>query len=131
MTLAELITAARAAVEAGNLDEAERLTNQARAIKALDVLETPAPAPEPVAVKSTPIRPPFAVVEPVKDETQDDEGAIKSWAAKRVYVKKYGEPEAAFDQIANELYPRYVVNGGSDYYGFMALKHADFNQYLK
>lgn len=54
------------------------------------------------------------------------EDAVKSWAYKQVYIKKYGTPAAEFDAIANELY-----GDAGGYYAVSAMKHADFRRYLR
>jgi HK97 family phage major capsid protein len=112
MTLKEMLAAARAAVESGDLDKARTLTEQAKAMKALDELE-PAPiAPAPV------VRLPFGPVDAKADAPTEDP-AMKAWT-----VKRFGEVPIAAAQIAKELY-------GQDYHSLLWAKSADFRRYLR
>jgi HK97 family phage major capsid protein len=92
---------------AGNLDEAETLTKQASALKALDGLDVKV---DPAA------RPQFGATEA---DTPADGGAIKAW-----YTRKYGDDGAAMDQVMGELY-------GSNYRGLSHAKTADFLRYIR
>lgn len=116
-TWQEYVAAAKAAIGAGNLDEAEVLTKQAQALKAVSALEEP-PTPEPaLAAKAEPVRLPFAAEPTQASDTQN--AAIKTWA-----VKRYGEIPAAAEQIAAELY-------GQHYSAVAWAKSADFRRYLR
>jgi HK97 family phage major capsid protein len=108
-TVAAYIEQARAAIAAGNLDEAETFTKQAQALKALDGLEPK------VDERS---RLPFPTETPV-EAAPPESVAIKSW-----YVKKYGDEGAAMDQVMDELY-------GPGYKYLAWAKTADFVRYIR
>lgn len=111
-TLAEIVSAAREAVLDNRLDDAEKLTAQAKALKSLESLE-PAPAPEP-EVK----RLPFGNTE--SQEPKDEAPAhIKSW-----YVSKYGDVAKGAEQISRELY-------GGGYEMAAWNKSVSFNRFLR
>jgi len=110
MTLKELLAAAKAAVEAGDLEKAKALTEQAKALKAITDLE---PVDAPVQ------RLPFASGGQAETSGTEDL-AIKAW-----YVKKYGEPHAAMTQVAKEIY------AGQDYTALTWAKNVDFRRYLR
>ncbi len=124
MLAKELLVKARKALDAGQLDEAKSLRAQAEESHALETAESNLKGvtlTEPAKV----LRLPFAPSDdaPAGD---DKDRAVKNWAAKQMYIKRYGQPADAFDQIAHELYPD---EGG--YYQLSAMKHLDFNRFLK
>lgn len=109
-TVADYIQKAREAIGLGNLDEAETLTKQATALKALADLEPK------VDEKS---RLPFEAVEDVPAESGT------GLAVKAAYVKKYGQIDDGAAQIFKELY-------GTDNYAMLhTMKMADMNRYCK
>lgn len=108
-TVSDYTQLARAAIAAGNLDEAETYTKQASALKALDSLETK-------TVVDATARPVFGEPEA---EAPIESHAIKSW-----YVKKYGDDGAAMDQVMSELY-------GANHKGLAWAKTADFLRYIR
>lgn len=112
MNVQTLIAEARQLVLSGDLDAAEAKSNQAKALKALDTLETPDPAVRPVF--GTP-----APTEPEKPET----GYTK--AIEYAYVKKYGAIDDGVRQIYRELY------GSDNYAQLRAVKMADTERYLR
>jgi HK97 family phage major capsid protein len=118
-TWQEFRDAAREAILTGNLDEAETLTRQASALKALDDMQPAAPAAE---KKGAPARLPFAPSENDAPAAADSaqNAAIKTW-----FVKRFGELPRAAEQIAGELYD------GEDYTALTWAKHADFRRYLQ
>lgn len=111
-SVADFTQLARAAILAGNLDEAETYTKQAKALKSLDDL-TPK--------VDTSVRPQFGATEP--EETPIS--SATAMAVKSVYIKKFGEIDAASEQIYKELY------GTSNYPMLRAMKMADCNRYLR
>ena len=108
LTVSAYVEKARAAIVAGNLDEAETFTKQAAAVKALADLE---PKVDPAS------RLPFGEVATEIDTTNDI--AVKSW-----YVRKYGETGDAMEQVMTELY-------GKDHRSMAWAKTADFARYIK
>jgi hypothetical protein len=107
VTVADATKAARAALAAGDIPEATRLTEHAKALKAIEGLgdtqprldlSTPAPAPAP-------------------DAAQDI--AVKTW-----FQNRYGTIDAGLSQVAQELY-------GDDYRRVAYAKNADFLRYIK
>jgi HK97 family phage major capsid protein len=109
-SVADYIQQARAAIADGKLDEAETLTKQASALKALDSL---APTVDPAA------RLPFATEAAEAATTPTESVAIKSW-----YTRKYGDDGAAMDQVMDELY-------GANYKALAWAKTADFVRYIR
>ncbi len=110
MEVKDLIKDARAAVEAGDLDKAKKLTDQAAALKAIEALapvETPPPG-----------RPLFP------NGDSQDAHTVEDYAVKAWYLKRFGEPDAAFKAIGQELY-------GMDYARMAWAKNGDFRRYLK
>jgi HK97 family phage major capsid protein len=111
LTVSGYVEKARAAIAAGNLDEAETYTQQAKAVKALADLE---PKVDPAS------RLPFG--EPVAEQPAENPTAM---AVKSVYIKKYKNLDDSTDQIYRELY-------GTDNYPMllMAMK-AHVNNYIR
>lgn len=109
MKRSELIAAAKSAIAAGNLDEAEKLTNQAKALKAVEDLETSA----------DPSRLPFGTT-----TTEDDPPAEVSPAVKTWYIKRFGDLEVATEQVARELYD-------ANYMQVAHAKHRAFKTFLR
>lgn len=110
-TLAEIVSAAREAVIDNRLDDAEKLTAQAKALKSLEGLEsTPVPEPE---VK----RLPFGNTDP---QAQPDEAspAVKSW-----FYNRYGDTAKGAEQIGRELYGSYEMAAYN--------KSISFNRFLR
>jgi len=104
---------ARAAILAGNLDEAETYTKQAKAVKAVDDLT---PKVDPSA------RPQFGATEPEPPKPEAIEGA----AVKAAYIMKFGKDlDSDVAQIYKELY------GTANYPMLRAMKMADVNNYLR
>lgn len=101
-----LIKEARELILAGNLEEGEKKTAQAKALAALDAevkanrLDFGAPVPEQPA------------------ETASDI-ATKSW-----YMRQFGDTGTAMDQVMTELY-------GRDHRKFAWAKAADFVRYIR
>src|SRR5690349_4755133 len=116
-TVADFVKAARAAIVAGNLDEAETLTKQASALKAVEALEPPKAE---VKTADTTQRLPFPAgdVSAEKVDTASDI-ATKSW-----YMRQYGDSGTAMDQVMTELY-------GQDHRKFAWAKSADFVRYIR
>ena len=112
-TVSDYTQLARAAILAGNLDEAETYTKQAKAVKALDDLTPKVDASA---------RPQFDGADP---ETPAPE-AIEGMAIKAAYVMKFGKGlDTDIAQIYKELY-------GTDNYAVLrATKMADVNAYLR
>lgn len=104
-----LIAEARQLVIDGKLEEAEAKTNQAKALKALDDLDTPEPV----------VRPVFGAVEPEKPAEAANDIAVKSW-----YARQFGDESSAMDQVMSELY-------GRDHRKFAWAKSADFVRYIR
>ncbi len=107
-TAKEFLEAAKQAVIDGNLTQASTLREQAAALKAI---ETDLAA----EVPAIPPRPPFGDADGGKGSSP----SVKFW-----YVKKFGEPDAGFDQIAREIY-------GGDYYATAYAKNADFRRFIR
>lgn len=109
-TVSDFAKLAREAILAGNLDEAETYTNQAKALKSVDAL-TP--------TVDTSKRLDFGdpVMETPVDTATDI--ATKSW-----YMRQYGDSGTAMDQVMTELY-------GQDHRKFAWAKSADFVRYLR
>jgi len=103
----QFVEDARKAIVEGRLDDAQKLTEQAKAMKAL----------EPFDVAAEPVRLPMG--EPAAESQEKETPAsIKTW-----YQKRFGEPSAANAQVAKELYG-----------DFMALSYAksqDFRKYVR
>lgn len=111
-TVSEYIQKARDAIIAGNMDEAETLTKQAQAMKALVDIE---PKVNPAD------RLDFGAPEKEKDAEPVEAGAIKA-----AYVMKFGKDiDSDIAQIYKELY------GTSNYPVLRAMKMADVNRYLR
>jgi HK97 family phage major capsid protein len=110
LTVSAYVEQARAAIAAGKLDEAETLTKQAQAVKALAALE---PTVDPNA------RLPFGTPEPETPKETATDIATKSWFASR-----YGDSGTAMDQVMTELY-------GQDHRKFAWAKSADFVRYVR
>jgi HK97 family phage major capsid protein len=110
LTVSGYVEKARAAIAAGNLDEAETYTQQAKAVKALADLE---PKVDPAS------RLPFG--EPVAEKTE----TTTAMAVKSIYIKKHQNLDETTDQIYRELY------GTDNYPALLAAKMADVNQYLR
>jgi HK97 family phage major capsid protein len=109
-TVADAVTAARAAIAAVDYAEAERLTAHAKAIKSLDGLGDTQP------------RLPLQAAEEPKPEAGAQDIAVKSW-----FVGRYGEFDPALEQIGRELYGHIAPS----YQKAAYLKNADFIRYLK
>lgn len=109
VTVSDYIKKARDAIVAGNLDEAETLTKQAQALKAVDDLTPPA---------DPPVRLPFGVDTPAPAEAANDI-AVKSW-----YMRQFGDSGSAMDQVMSELY-------GRDHRKMAWAKAADFIRYVR
>ena len=108
--VAEYIKLARDAIIAGQLDEAETFTRQARAIKAVDDL-----TPKPDAA----LRPIFGADGGTQEDTVGN-FAIKAW-----YAKTYG---GALDgDVATVMRDIY----GGDYMSLRHAKSADFLRYVR
>lgn len=93
-----------------------------------DVEESETPVAEKKTATKT-ARPPFAAKLGADKEPEGEEVTARArleWAAKTLHVAKFGDQNAAFDQIGKELYGD--VGG---YYAASALKKADFRRYLK
>jgi len=110
LTVSAYVEKARAAIAAGNIDEAEAITRQARAAKALVDLE---PKVDPAS------RLPFADAPADAPRETANDIATKSW-----YARQYGDSGTAMDQVMTELY-------GSDHRKFAWAKSADFVQYVR
>lgn len=108
LTVSAYVEKARAAIAAGNLDEAATFTEQAKAVKTLEGL-TPTVNPS--------SRLPFEAIAPAEMPTEDV--AVKSW-----YIKKYGDAGDAMEQVMSELY-------GKDHRHMAWAKTADFARYIK
>jgi HK97 family phage major capsid protein len=114
-TVADFTQLARAAIIAGNLDEAETYTKQAKALKSLDDL-----APRVDATKR---------LDMGSGETPSDKErmeSVESSAIKAGYIMKFGKDlDSDVKQIYRELY-------GTDNYAMLrATKMADVNNYLR
>jgi HK97 family phage major capsid protein len=110
LTVSGYVEKARAAIAAGNLDEAETYTQQAKAVKALADLE---PKVDPAA------RLPFG--EPVAEKTEN----TTAMAVKSIYIKQHKNLDETTDQIYRELY------GTDNYPALLAAKMADVNRYMR
>ncbi len=115
MTVAELIAQAKQKLDAGDLDGAKALRDQAAMLKDLEALETPAPAPK-EEVKRLDFGNPAPVVEQSTAATKAIEVA---------YVKKFGNLDESVNQVMRELY------GTESYALIRAAKMADMNRYLR
>lgn len=109
-TVSEYIEKAKAAIAAGNLDEAETFTGQAKALKSLADLEP---------IVDTSARLPFGEPQADTEAVSADSVAVKSW-----YTKKYGDEASGMDQVMRELY-------GSNYRHVAWAKSADFMRYIR
>lgn len=108
-TVSDFAKLAREAILAGNLDEAETFTGQAKALKALADLEPTVDTTKRLDMTAA-----------VAEDTEPTESiAVKSW-----YIKKYGDDGAALDQVMTELY-------GRNYRHVSWAKTADFARYIK
>jgi len=124
-TAKQYLEAAETALDAGDLPEHEKQLSLAKAAhaheQAAKSFEVPAPAkPDPIRLPNP------AGGDDGQPEAPDTGAAMKAWAYKQVYVKKYGTPAKEFDAIADEIYKD--VGG---YYAVSAMKHADFRRYLR
>ncbi len=105
-TVAEAIKAARSAIAEGNYDQAQKLTDHAKALKALESVGDTQPRLD----LTTP------AVEP--EQTAND------LAVKTFFASRYGEADAAMEQIARELY-------NTSYAQAAYTKSRDFLTYLR
>lgn len=126
MDYKQLIAEARAALEAGDLDQAEALLKKAKLAREADTMEmddaeekpgdysrqTKAAGP---AVYRLPMGGTPSTSGPASEQT-----AVKSW-----YVQRFGTFDAAAEQVLRELY------GTRDYAGLTAAKMADMRRYLQ
>lgn len=103
----ELATKARTLIGEGKLDEAEQITKQIKALKAVDEIDAPADVKR-LPFGDTPDEPAAETASP----------SVKTW-----FVKKYGELSKANEQVAKELY--------GDYIDLSYRKHADFRKFLR
>jgi HK97 family phage major capsid protein len=126
---ADIARLAREAILAGRLDEGKRLTQQVRALKQLDGLETDDRESGSRRGSQDVVRLPFMAmaptttrttsVPPVEVGSESDEFGVKSW-----HVLKYGEPDRAMAQVRKELY-------GANYEYVEFAKHRDFARYIR
>jgi HK97 family phage major capsid protein len=117
-TVSDFIRAAKAAVLAGKLDEAETYTKQAQALKTVEALESKEPE---VKAVDTSQRLPF----PSGSEQPRSEASTAHGVIKAAWVNKYGAIDAGAAQIFKELY------GTDDYAVLHTMKMADLNRYCK
>lgn len=110
-TVAQYVQEARDLIIAGNLDEAEKKTAQAKALKALEA-----------EVQSNRLDLSGAA-DAAKD---DDKPNVEGAAIKAAYIKQFGKDlDADVAQIYKELY------GTTNYAALRAAKMADVNRYLR
>lgn len=119
-TVATFVEQARKHILAGELEQAEQATAQAKALKALDGL---APTPPPAATPPTTQRLDYGAADATT--TAQPAPSLYADALKSVYVKQYGEIDRAADQVLRELYRT------EDYYGLRAAKYADMERYCR
>jgi HK97 family phage major capsid protein len=130
-TVKELTAEARKALDAGKMDEYQKYFDLAKAAKALDDLDAAKAGPGATPPARAVARPPFSGGDPAPEPTPAEAAAktIQAWAAKKWYVKKFGELDPAIGEIVKELYDG--VRDVTDFYRLNAAKHAGLNTYLK
>lgn len=109
-TSGEAIKAARAALVSNDLSEAQRLTEHAKALKAIEAIGDTQPRLD--------LTPPADV--PAPDAAHDV--AVKTW-----FHNRYGTFDAGLSQVAKELYGHIAPT----YERAAWLKNADFNRYIR
>lgn len=111
-TVSDFATLAREAILAGALDEAEKYTNQAKALKGLDAL-----TPQVDATKRLPF--PTEMDAPNLEQTAQ-QAAMKTW-----YAKQYGgDLDGDVATVLNDMY-------GQDYRHLRWAKSADFVRWIR
>lgn len=109
-TVADAIKAARAALAGGDIPEATRLTEHAKALKAIEAVGDTLPRLD----LSSPTQPDAPV--------PAEEIAVKTW-----FHSRFGEFDAGMEQIGRELYGHVA----QDYRKAAYLKNADFLRYVR
>ena len=133
----------------GDLEEANKLIEQANAMKALEDSKAKDVEPEPDAATKeaksdvNPARPPLPDTKSDTDkDLEDPKPAVKTFEpisqgspsrfVKDFYVEKFGEATKAADQFVKEVYGDYIGTGGmKDYYHLAAEKSYQFGHFLR